>query len=73
MDIKIKEFRKKIVDNMNLSDLPMEVKRLVLYEILSETTAAVAQIITEQLENIQKGDTLNEQGLQPDQLGELSE
>ncbi|WMC91266.1 hypothetical protein [Kineothrix sp. MB12-C1] len=73
MDIKIKELRKKIVDNMNLSDLPMEVKRLVLYELLSETTAAVAQIITEQLENIQEGETLNEQDLQPDQLGELSE
>lgn len=71
MDIAIKEFRKKLIDEINQTELPMEVKRLVLCEILSEITAATAQIITEQLkEREANGD---EQGIQPDILGELPE
>ena len=45
-DLKIREFKNNIINYMNQTDIPLEVKRLVLSEILNETTVLVNSDIT---------------------------
>ena len=40
-DLRIREFKNKLINIMNDEPLPLEVKRLVLSDILNETTKAV--------------------------------
>ena len=50
MDLEIKMLRKKIVDDLNSSAVPMEVKRLILVEILAEVKESVDKVLQLQLE-----------------------
>ena len=50
MDLEIKMLRKKIVDDLNASAVPMEVKRLILLEILAEVKESVDKVLQLQLE-----------------------
>lgn len=49
MDLEIKLLRKKLIDLLNDSNLPMEVKRLLLAEILAEVKEATDKVIQEQI------------------------
>lgn len=40
-DLRIREFKNNLINYMNEEPLPLEVKRLVLSDILNETTKAV--------------------------------
>ena len=53
-DLKIREFKNNIINYMNHTDLPLEVKRLVLSEILHETTQIVNNDITALINNLKK-------------------
>jgi hypothetical protein len=53
-DLKIGEFKNNIINYMNHTDLPLEVKRLVLSEILHETTQIVNNDITALINNLKK-------------------
>lgn len=48
MDYMIRELKNKIVADLNEAQLPMEVKRLVLTEILKDVCVIVEQLIQEQ-------------------------
>ena len=50
MDIKIREFRGKIIQLINSEQLPMEVKRLVVVDVLNELTTATNEVITQLLQ-----------------------
>ena len=54
MDLEIKMLRKKIVDDLNTSAVPMEVKRLILVEILAEVKESVDKVLQLQLEEQNK-------------------
>ena len=54
MDLEIKMLRKKIVDDLNASSVPMEVKRLILVEILAEVKESVDKVLQLQLEEQNK-------------------
>ena len=54
MDLEIKILRKKIVDDLNTSAVPMEVKRLILVEILAEVKESVDKVLQLQLEEQNK-------------------
>lgn len=54
MDLEIKMLRKKIVDDLNASAVPMEVKRLILVEILEEVKESVDKVLQLQLEEQNK-------------------
>ena len=54
MDLEIKMLRKKIVDGLNASAVPMEVKRLILVEILAEVKESVDKVLQLQLEEQNK-------------------
>lgn len=71
MDLEIRDLRKKLVDDINCADLPVEVKRLVAAELLTELAAAAGQVIAAQEGERRRAG--NEQGIQQDQLGELPE
>ena len=53
-DLKIREFKNNIIAYMNSTELPLEVKRLVLSEILSETTMLVNNDITKLINSLKK-------------------
>ena len=53
-DLKIREFKNNIVNYMNHVELPLEVKRLVLSEILTETTQIVNNDLTALVKNLKK-------------------
>lgn len=48
MDYMIRELKNKIVEDLNEAQLPMEVKRLVLTEILKDVCVIAEQLIQEQ-------------------------
>lgn len=54
MDLQIRAFKNTIIDFMNKSPLATEVKRLVLSELLQETTRVVDNDIRAQIQSIQK-------------------
>ena len=54
MDLEIKMLRKNIVDYMNARAVPMEVKRLILVEILAEVKESVDKVLQLQLEEQNK-------------------
>ena len=53
-DLLIRSFKNSIIELMNKTMLPTEVKRLVLSEILNETTKLVDNDIRVQIQNLQK-------------------
>ena len=53
-DLRIRSFKNEIIALMNKEALPLEVKRLVLSEVLSETTRLVDADIKAQIEAYQK-------------------
>lgn len=48
MDLIIREFKNKLVADINEAKLPMEVKRLVLAEIMTEVCDITEKLIQEQ-------------------------
>lgn len=53
-DLQIRSFKNSIIDFMNKTVFPTEVKRLVLSEILNETTKIVDNDIRVQIQNLQQ-------------------
>ena len=53
-DLKIRDFKNSIIAYMNSVELPLEVKRLVLSEILHETTMLVNNDITKLVNDLKK-------------------
>lgn len=45
MDLEILNFKQKLIDDINQADLPVEVKRLVLFEIFTKFEIAVNDAI----------------------------
>lgn len=50
MDLTIVNFREKLVQDINEAQLPLEVKRMVLSELLYEVTKATEEVIQKQKE-----------------------
>ena len=48
MDLEIRKMKKNIVSALNESAVPMEVKRLVLAELLRDVSALADQVVAEQ-------------------------
>ena len=55
MDFMIRDFQNKIVELFNKTPLPMEVKRLVLLNILSQVKEEADKLVIEQQIEQQKG------------------
>ena len=53
-DLKIRDFKNSIIAYLSSTELPLEVKRLVLSEILHETTMLVNNDITQLINNLKK-------------------
>lgn len=49
MDLMIMRFREKLVQDINESPLPLEVKRLVLSEIITKVEIATNEVIQKEL------------------------
>lgn len=66
MDLTIRAFSNQIVEVLNGNPLPMEIKRLVLEEVLTKVTAEANRQITEQQKKIIGGnaDELREDGME---------
>lgn len=54
MDLKIKEFESIIINTVNNYELPMEVKRLVVENILFRLEKAVNQVIENQIKKLKE-------------------
>lgn len=54
MDYLIRTMKNKIISDLNETEIPMEVKRLVLGEILREVSLASESVISEQIEQLSK-------------------
>lgn len=54
MDYLIRTMKNKIISNLNETEIPMEVKRLVLGEILREVSIASESVISEQIEQLNR-------------------
>ena len=50
MDLTIVNFREKLVQDINEAQLPLEVKRMVLSELLYEVTKATEEVVQKQKE-----------------------
>lgn len=61
MDLMIRQFSNSLIATINESPLPIEVKRLVLKDILAQTSAEADKVIVEQInkakENKEDGNT----------------
>ena len=69
MDLEIREFKNAIVQFVNKSDLPMEIKRLCLSEILKDVSDASDVVIKDQLvsrSNLESEANKNAESVQPD-------
>ena len=77
MNLEIRKFREKIVNDINESELPIEVKRLVLKEVMSVVNETADNEIAKEQEMLtQKANEevkADEQSVQQDNVGELSE
>lgn len=54
MDIEIRKFRGQLVSIINSAQLPMEVKRLVVADVLTELSRSTDELITQLLQEHQK-------------------
>lgn len=69
MDLLIREFKNSIISFVNQSDLPMEIKRLCLSEILKDVSDASDEVIKDQLvsrSNLESEANKNAESVQPD-------
>ena len=69
MDLLIREFKNSIISFVNQSDLPMEIKRLCLSEILKDVSDAPDAVIKDQLvsrSNLESEANKNAESVQPD-------
>ena len=69
MDLLIREFKNSIISFVNQSDLPMEIKRLCLSEILKDESDASDAVIKDQLvsrSNLESEANKNAESVQPD-------
>lgn len=51
MNLSIRMFEKSIIECVNASELPMEVKRLALKEVLAQVEKEADKLVQEELEN----------------------
>lgn len=70
-NLEIREFSQAIINFVNSSQLPMEVKRLALADILHQLDSAASEIIRSEIEerdmnNKEEQDNGTEQTVQPD-------
>ena len=71
-DLKIRLFRQDLINYINSVELPMEVKRLVLSEILSQVSNETEKVLQYQLEESKKEEVNSDgidENLQQDKLG----
>ena len=71
-DLKIRLFRQDLINYINSVELPMEVKRLVLSEVLSQVTNETEKVLQYQLEESKKEEVNSDgidENLQQDKLG----
>lgn len=60
MDLEIIKFRNKLVQDINDEKLPLEVKRLVLNEILGRLEIAVNEFVQSQMKEEEDGKDIHE-------------
>ena len=75
MNLEIRKFRQKIVNDINEAELPIEVKRLVLKEVMSVVNETADNQIAKEQEMLKADEEVktDEQSVQQDNMGELSE
>lgn len=64
MDLEIREFQATIEAYVSKNDLPWEIKKMCLKEILEKASIAANEAVRNQLE--ERSAKENEQGIQPD-------
>ena len=65
-NLRIRTLRKQIIDLLNESNLPFEVLRMILGDILREVDGLVEAAIQKEIENLREGDSEN--ALQSDNI-----
>ena len=75
MNLEIRKFRQKIVNDINEAELPIEVKRLVLKEVMSVVNETADNQIAKEQEMLKADEEvkIDEQSVQQDNMGELPE
>ena len=75
MNLEIRKFRQKIVNDINEAELPIEVKRLVLKEVMSVVNETADNQIAKEQEMLKADEEVktDEQSVQQDNMGELPE
>ena len=75
MNLEIRMFREKIINTINETELPIEVKRLVLKEVMSVVNETADNQIAKEQEMLKTNEEVkaDEQSVQQDNVGELSE
>lgn len=73
MNLKIRLFKQSIVNFVDESDLPVEVKRMVLGEINNEIEKQANLAINAELKEENRKEQSYAESIQSNQLGELSE
>ncbi len=58
MDLEIIKFRNKLIQDINSEQLPLEVKRLVLNEILGKLEIAVNEFVQSQMKEEEDGQSV---------------
>ena len=58
-NLRIRTLRKQIVDDLNASNLPFEVLRMILEEILREVNGLTEKAIQEEIKSLKEGDSKN--------------
>lgn len=71
--LEIRIFKLEIVNFVNESTLPVEVKRLVFSEIIKEIECVTDKVINEQMNKQDEEAVADEQSVQQDSVGELPE
>ena len=76
-NLKIRVLREKLIDDLNEVEIPIEVKRLVLKEVMSAVNNAADKEIEKEREalvqSMKKEGAEHAEGVQQDNVGELSE
>ena len=66
-NLRIRTLRQQIVDDLNNSELPFEVLRMVLSEVLTEVTGLTEKALQEEIKALKEGDSEN--GIFKDNMG----
>lgn len=62
-NLRIQTLRKKIVNDLNDSELPFEVLRMVLNDVLKEVNELTEEALQEEIKALKEGDSENAKGI----------